>query len=102
MIAPNAEMRADGRFFVLDGWAALRPDPHHALWLYAQMVRWRQVEHSPAAAAAASAVYRPDLFEAALTARDDASAADGIGAFAGPLFTADNVIGYLAALGRTA
>ncbi|WP_119304130.1 CmpA/NrtA family ABC transporter substrate-binding protein [Dongia deserti] len=102
MIAPNGETRADARFFVLDGWAALRPDPRHALWLYAQMVRWRQIEHSPAAVMGAAGVYRPDLFDAALTTRNDASAADGIGAFAGPLFTAGDVAGYLAAVARSA
>ncbi|NJM93175.1 MAG: ABC transporter substrate-binding protein [Rhodospirillaceae bacterium] len=101
-VAPNGETRTHGRFFILDGWPALRPDPRHALWLYAQMVRWRQIEHSPAAAAAAAGVYRPDLFDAAIAAREDASAADGIGAFAGPLFTADDVPGYLAAIARSA
>jgi NitT/TauT family transport system ATP-binding protein len=83
---------------VLDGSAALRPDPRHALWLYAQMVRWRQVKHSAAAAAVAAGVYRPDLFDAALAGRDGATADDGIGAFAGPSFNADDVPGYLAAV----
>lgn len=101
-VAPSGEIRAHGRFFVLDGWAALRPDPRHALWLYAQMVRWRQIEHSPDAAAAAARVYRPDLFDAALAARGDPADADGIGAFAGPPFGADDIAGYLAAVSRSA
>ncbi len=93
-IAPNGETRAHGRFFLLDGFAALRPDLRHALWLYAQMVRWRQVEHSAEAMAAAERVYRPDLFDLALTASEGA-ATDGIGAFAGPSFDADDVEAYL-------
>jgi NitT/TauT family transport system ATP-binding protein len=79
----------------------LRPDLRHALWLYAPMVRWRQVEHSAEAMAAAERVYRPDLFDAALTASGGA-ATDGIGAFDGPSFDADDVEAYLKAVGRTA
>jgi ABC-type nitrate/sulfonate/bicarbonate transport system substrate-binding protein len=101
IVSPNGETRAHGRFFLLDGFAALRPDPRHALWLYAQMVRWRQVAHSAEAMAAAARVYRPDLFDAALTASGGA-AADGVGAFGGPLFDADNVEAYLRAVSRPA
>jgi ABC-type nitrate/sulfonate/bicarbonate transport system substrate-binding protein len=101
IVSPNGETRAHGRFFLLDGFAALRPDPRHALWLYAQMVRWRQVAHSAEAMAAAARVYRPDLFDAALTASGGATA-DGVGAFGGPLFDADNVEAYLRAVSRPA
>lgn len=38
----------------------------HALWFYSQMVRWHQVAASEATAATAAAVYRPDLYRAAL------------------------------------
>lgn len=48
-----------------DHWATF-PWTSHALWFYSQMVRWRQVAHSPAAAAAAAATYRPDVFRASL------------------------------------
>jgi NitT/TauT family transport system ATP-binding protein len=103
IVAPDGTTRAHGRFFVFDGYAALRPDPRHALWLYAQMVRWRQVEHSAAAAASAAGVYRPELFDAALAVQDGV-ARDGIGAFAGPAFLPDDIPAYLAAVGgaRTA
>ena len=37
-----------------------------AAWLYAQMVRWGQAPLSPAALDAAMAVFRPDLYDAAL------------------------------------
>jgi NitT/TauT family transport system ATP-binding protein len=92
VIAPDGATRAHGQFFILDGAASLRPDRRHALWLYAQMVRWQQVEHSAGAAAKAAEVYRSDLFDAALS-----GAEDGIGAFAGPAFDADNLEAYLGA-----
>jgi NitT/TauT family transport system ATP-binding protein len=38
----------------------------HAAWFYSQMVRWRQIQASPAAEAAARATYRPDLYREAL------------------------------------
>ena len=97
IVAPDGSTRAHAQFFQLDGGASLRPDRRHALWLYAQMVRWRQVEHTPAAAAAAESVYRPDLFDSALTMQDG-PAKDGIGAFSGPPFDAENVDAYLASL----
>jgi ABC-type nitrate/sulfonate/bicarbonate transport system substrate-binding protein len=96
IVTPDGVSRSHGRFFMFDGYAALRPDMRHALWLYAQMVRWRQVEHSEAAASAAMSVYRPDLFDAALTGQDGI-AGDGIGAFAGPAFLPDDIPGYLRA-----
>ena len=47
----------------------------------------------------AEACFRPDLYDAALGAsgRAPSSPADGIGAFVGPKFDADNIAGYLAA-----
>jgi len=98
VVAPDGSTRAHGGFFILDGCAALRPDPRHALWLYAQMVRWRQVEHSAAAAQAAAKVYRPDMFDAALTVHDGV-VQDGVGAFSEPAFQADDLDAYLSAVG---
>jgi len=95
VIAPDGSTRAHGQFFILDGAASLRPDRRHALWLYAQMVRWHQVAPSANAQAKAGAVYRADLFDTAL---QDAAADDGIGAFAGPAFDAENLDVYLKAL----
>ena len=46
--------------------AATFPWVSHALWFYAQMVRWRHVVHTPENAARAGRVYRPDLYRAAL------------------------------------
>ena len=78
---------------------AARPNPIHAAWLYAQMVRWGQAPLSPDLLASAKACFRPDLYDAALTEGAGASLApaDGIGAFVGPKFDAENIAGYLAA-----
>jgi NitT/TauT family transport system ATP-binding protein len=79
---------------------AARPDPVQAAWLYAQMVRWGQAPLSAEMLAAAKAVFRPDLYDAASGTDDGASSgtpADGIGAFAGPAFDADDIEGHLAA-----
>jgi NitT/TauT family transport system ATP-binding protein len=69
-----------------------------AAWLYAQMVRWRQTPFSAAALKTATAVFRPDLYEAALGGSDSArvEASGAVGAFAGPAFDPDNIAGYLA------
>ena len=53
-------------FFIPFERAANFPWQSHALWFYAQMVRWGQVRHSPENAAKASGTYRPDLYRAAL------------------------------------
>ena len=53
-------------FYVPSADSATFPWGSHALWFYAQMVRWRQIEFSPEYVAAARATYRPDLYRAAL------------------------------------
>jgi ABC-type nitrate/sulfonate/bicarbonate transport system substrate-binding protein len=78
---------------------AARPDPNHAAWLYAQMVRWGQAPLSPDLLASAEACFRPDLYDATLSPGAGApdQPAEGIGAFVGPKFDADSIAGYLAA-----
>lgn len=61
----GVEIEAPG-FMTFAAGAATFPWISHAAWLYAQMVRWGQVSHSPAALAAASTSFRPDLARAAL------------------------------------
>jgi NitT/TauT family transport system ATP-binding protein len=64
------------------------------------MVRWGQAPLSAELLSAAKAVFRPDLYDAALAASDppvSGEPPDGIGAFAGPAFDPDNVAGHLAA-----
>ena len=57
---------AELKFFEPFAGAATFPWQSHALWFYSQMVRWGQVEHTPAHAEAARRCYRPDLYRAAL------------------------------------
>ena len=92
---------ADNRYIMTDGHVANRPDPVQAAWLYAQMVRWGQTPLSEDARAAAQAVFRPDLYDAALgrapSPHDDDGPHDGVGAFVGPPFRAVDVAGYVSA-----
>lgn len=50
--------------------AATFPWQSHALWLYTQMVRWGQVEHSQEKADIARGSFRPDIYRAALSSTD--------------------------------
>ena len=52
-------------FLQLARGSATFPWPSHALWFYRQMLRWGQIEASPAGAAAAVATYRPDIYRMA-------------------------------------
>jgi NitT/TauT family transport system ATP-binding protein len=62
------------------------------------MVRWGQAPLSAEMLATAKAVVRPDLYDAALPGAHALPAnptRDGIGAFAGPPFDAENIETYL-------
>lgn len=52
--------------------AANFPWVSQAMWLYSQMVRWDGTPHSPADAAAAARVFRPDVYRGALIGTGDA------------------------------
>lgn len=52
--------------------AATFPWQSHALWLYSQMVRWGQVEHSRKNTEIARTSFRPDLYRSALAGIDAA------------------------------
>jgi ABC-type nitrate/sulfonate/bicarbonate transport system substrate-binding protein len=97
-ISPDGTMRESSRYLLVGRETAARPDPVQAAWLYAQMVRWGQASISPEALGIAKAVFRPDLYDAAL-GRDGKlpDASDAIGAFAGPAFDANDIAGHLAA-----
>ena len=97
-ISPDGAMRESARYWLVGRDGASRPDPVQAAWLYAQMVRWRQATISPEALEAAKAVFRPDLYDAALGLRGEAddAALGPVRAFAGPTFDATDVRGYLA------
>jgi len=99
-VAPDGTVRVDRRYLLVGRSGAARPAPLQAAWLYAQMVRWGQAPLSNELLAAAKAVCRPDLYDHALEAKDDPGCdepADGIGAFAGPAFDANDIGGHLAA-----
>jgi NitT/TauT family transport system ATP-binding protein len=97
-ISPDGTMRQSGRYLLVGREGAARPDPVQAAWLYAQMVRWGQASISSDALAVAKAVFRPDLYDAALARAGNAGkGGSDIGAFAGPAFDADDIAGHLAA-----
>jgi NitT/TauT family transport system ATP-binding protein len=99
-VSPQGAYRSDARYLLIGRDGAARPDPVQAAWLYAQMVRWGQAPLSAELLAAAKAVCRPDLYDAARDADDAPSPrdpADGIGAFAGPMFDPDDIEAHLAA-----
>ncbi len=99
-VAPDGHERVSTRYLLIGANGAARPDPVQAAWLYAQMVRWGQAPLSPAMLSAAKAVFRPDLFDAALGAGHGdlrGEPADGIGAFVGGAFDAENIAATLKA-----
>jgi two-component system, oxyanion-binding sensor len=97
-ISPDGTMRESSRYLLVGREDAARPDPVQAAWLYAQMVRWGQAAFSTDALQTAMAVFRPDLYDAALGSVEKAGIASGrIGAFAGPAFVAEDIAGHLAA-----
>jgi NitT/TauT family transport system ATP-binding protein len=95
-ISPDGEMRESARYLLVGREAATRPDPVQAAWLYAQMARWRQTELSPEALQTAVAVFRPDLYDAALDRPGRSAEQGSIGAFAGPAFDPADIKSYLA------
>jgi NitT/TauT family transport system ATP-binding protein len=103
-IDPDRATTRDSANYILIGRdGAARPEPAHAAWLYAQMVRWGQASLSLDFLAAAKACFRPDLYDLALRHDSDLGTnsslpSDHIGAFAGPSFDADDIAGYVAAV----
>jgi two-component system, oxyanion-binding sensor len=99
-ISPDGTMRESSRYLLVGREGAARPDPVQAAWLYAQMVRWGQAPLSAELLAAAKAVFRPDLYDAASATPETlppGEPADGIGAFAGPPFDPNDIAAHLAA-----
>ncbi|QQO11695.1 ABC transporter substrate-binding protein [Bradyrhizobium diazoefficiens] len=96
-ISPDGTIRESGRYLLVGREGAGRPDPVQAAWLYAQMVRWGQTALTPDGVKTAMAVFRPDLYDAAIGRRPPDEAAGGLDAFAGPAFDPDNILGHLKA-----
>jgi ABC-type nitrate/sulfonate/bicarbonate transport system substrate-binding protein len=100
--SPSGTTRASERYLVIGG-ATSRPDPVQGMWIYTQMVRWRQAPLSSDSVAAARSVYRPDLYDAALGSKKGLplEERDRVEPFAGPEFNPADIPGYLAAwIGR--
>ena len=66
VLKPGAHTTRVPDFFVPASHQATFPWVSQALWMYTQMVRWRQVALSAAHEAAVRKTYRPDLYRAAL------------------------------------
>ena len=98
-ISPDGTMRDSSRYLLVGREGADRPEPVQAAWLYSQMVRWGQTAISRDALATATAVFRPDLYDAALGKAAPVTPPRPFTAFAGPAFDAGDIEGYLAALG---
>jgi two-component system, oxyanion-binding sensor len=75
LVTGAGERTSDG--YILFG--DTRPDRRHARWLYGEMVRWRQAP--PDGEEAAAAVYRPEVYDAALGIEAPAEAGDPLGLF---------------------
>jgi ABC-type nitrate/sulfonate/bicarbonate transport system substrate-binding protein len=98
-IASDGTTRTNDRYLLIGRNGASRPDPVQAAWAYAQMVRWGQAPMSEELRATAQAVFRPDLYDAALGvahAPNSGEPRDGIGGFIGPAFDARDLAGHLA------
>jgi NitT/TauT family transport system ATP-binding protein len=96
-ISPDGTLRESGRYLLVGREGAGRPEPVQAAWLYAQMVRWGQTALTPDGVKTAMAVFRPDLYDAAVGRQPPAEAPAAFGAFTGPVFDADNIRGHLEA-----
>ena len=103
-ISPDGTVRESGRYLLVGREGAGRPDPVQAAWLYAQMVRWGQAALSGDALKTAMAVFRPDVYDAALGRSGDDQLTTPFGAFDGPAFDPRDLRSYLASfeVGRRA
>ncbi|MFT4277728.1 MAG: CmpA/NrtA family ABC transporter substrate-binding protein [Rhodopseudomonas sp.] len=96
-VAADGTVRGSDRYLLVGREAAARPDPVQGAWNYAQMVRWGQAPLSADLLGAAKAVFRPDLYDAAVGGTPDlpSTPADGIGECTGGAFDPDDIAGYL-------
>jgi two-component system, oxyanion-binding sensor len=98
-VAPDGTFRSSERYLMIGRKGAARPDPVQAAWLYAQMVRWGQAPMSRELLGTAIGTFRPDLYDAVLGHAGGSvpgEPADGVGAFAGPVFDPHNIAAHLA------
>jgi ABC-type nitrate/sulfonate/bicarbonate transport system substrate-binding protein len=99
-VSHDGTTRSSDRYIMIGRNGAMRPEPVQAAWIYAQIVRWGQAPLSDELRTHALAVFRGDLFDAALgtaPSPTDGEPHDGIGAFAGPDFMPGDIAAHLAA-----
>lgn len=99
-IAFDGSVRTNDRYLMIGRNGAARPDLVQAAWIYAQIARWGQAPLSEESLMLAQAVFRPDLYDAAVGGTPPAGPGepvDGIGAFIGPAFVPTDIAGHLAA-----
>lgn len=105
LMSAHGAQRVSDRYLVIGRDGAARPDPAHAAWFYAQMVRWRQAPRSDDLLSRAQAVFRADLYDGILGPPQVSATAqptDRIGAFTGPAFDPSDLDGYLSAQTKSA
>jgi ABC-type nitrate/sulfonate/bicarbonate transport system substrate-binding protein len=98
-VAADGQVRTNGRYLMIGRNGAARPDPVQAAWIYAQIVRWGQAPLADESLVLAKAVFRPDLYDAAVGVTPPpgpGEPGDGIGGFIGPAFNPDDIAGHLA------
>jgi NitT/TauT family transport system ATP-binding protein len=93
----SGRLRENARYLTI-GPPASRPDPDGALWMYAQMARWKQLALSGRDEETVRGCFSPRLHDAAVASMSGADAGDGVGAFIGPRFDPNDLGGYLAEL----
>lgn len=103
---PGDEPRRVDDFLILHRERANDPSVAQALWIYAQMVRWGQIDRRPGDEARVRAVFRPDIYRAALAGlpwlpdtanrTPDVAALDGTVFFDGRPFDPTRIDAYLA------
>ena len=94
----RTQTRSVDDFLVFEGEDVNRPDPRKARWLYAETMFAHRQNIREEEAAAAAAVFRPDIFDAATGRNWVSQPDDPIGLRYGPAFDSENLEGYVAAL----
>ncbi|WP_164516667.1 CmpA/NrtA family ABC transporter substrate-binding protein [Minwuia thermotolerans] len=102
IVHPDGTMRLAPDFLRVGGGGLNLPDPEGALWIYSQMVRWRQTIYSEDGAAVARAAYRPDLLGAPVGISTRPEPPRGGSFIDGVAFDPDDIPGYLKQLGMPA
>jgi NitT/TauT family transport system ATP-binding protein len=94
----RTETRSIPDFLAFEGEEINRPDPRKARWVYAETMFAHRHSIAEEEAAAAAAVFRPDIFDAATGRNWVSQLDDPIGLRYGPKFDSETLEGYVAAL----